>query len=920
MNSSISVNNSGSNFLKLKNVSNVQQMLKCGLSKDAFQKSNISFKGISEILDDDIKIQAEREGLLIGLLDSSAKTASIQKMATNSMNYAKQAGLFRLFMSELQQNQAINKDWSYIINLLDESNITTFRQLESFAQSYRKDKNAAKVFEYQNIEALKIYRELDDKSDMRNFPELLLNIYYINEESEEDKKIDYNLILSFLKQVDVKNQEEFDEKFSYLKPEFNNFEKTEDKIKAVISVLRDYSSKMYLLQEITKANPKLSCKPEKIYAQINDIVDYFYKINNGESLDGINDILELALMQGKIKKTSLDKVSPYFNGFEQTIDKIQFLKLLSSCGVDIHEFNNLTTNSIISDNNILENIENKKYFTTRIAQLDGENEESAKKIYSNFKDLINALCPSATEANANLKFLVSVIKENKISNSAVMLNFYQKMTGIRQKSLTADEFREFIELLNYPVDNIQEKTKNKKVAPIEFYKQEKARFDKVKDEIEIGKKSGSLVFASQSALDIYKTYKDVILKSDNKSQTVSEIAMFGIENSDEYQGKMQEVEKFRKFFQNDEDLSNFLEINSIKFDGSKTEEKFIENCMEIFNSILDSNDKKKEEKLKYFAQSGFLINSEDKLNELLEKTKEPKKRNDVFSTIAERKISSVGELEKFINKFKLPNSNGEEIFEYLKKLPQNCDFKQTTDTLNMLCALIERKFLPLQIDENNIGLINPNSYVECANNDNKMTLQLFYALYKPRKNCNFLRTMSSAPKTCKEKYPSYKIALELANNIEKSDESYQNIVKLLQIDKKSLGLNERCAPRMYAGVIEKMFPRELINFINSDNLFEYVAYDDTVPNVSLHARLRLLDRFILPEIGLVSDLDKNEVQEKVKKIYETIFKSQPYEINGFPGSKRIEAYFDDGNQKFKVIFSPSGEVITITPPKQSHWV
>lgn len=918
MNSGLIVNNYNFDFIKkIKNVSNVQQMRNIGLSKDVFQKSNISFKGSGVNEDEELNAHMSREAIFIGLLEGHIQSTSTRRMISNSLNYADQAHLFKDTINQLKDIKP-DAQWDFVIDLLNKSNITTFTQLDNFIQSYRKDKNAAKVFEYQEVEALEIYRELEDKSDMRNFPELLLGIHYINKEKGEDEKIDSESILKFLKQIGVKNQEEFNTKFSYLKPEFNNFEKTEDKMLAIYSLTKNHYKKMDFLEEKTNLSPKLSSeKPEKIYAQINDIVDYFYKINEGESLDGIDDILELALTQGKIKKTSLDKIAPYFNNFEDTTDKIQFYKLLNSSAVDIQEFNNLASNSVISDTNVLENIEKKKYYTARIAQLDGENENSAIKLYSNFKDLINAVCQDTTKANANLRLLMNVIKQNKITNSASMLNFYQKMTGKRPKALTKAEFEEFIELFNFQTGNLQEVAKKKKVSPIELLKEEKARFEKVKEDIEIAKKSGSIVFASQSAVDIYNNYKEVILKSDDVVQTVKQIAMFGIGSSEEYQGKMQEVEKFRKFFSSDEDLSKFIETNSIRFDGSKAEAEFIENCMEIFNFILNSNDKNYQEKMEYFANSGFLIKSQDNLEKLLEKTDTPHKRREVFSTIVNKEIPSVGDLEKFINKFKLPNSNGEKLFNYIKNLPNNCDFKKVSDTLNRLSALITEKSLPLQINESNINLINPNSYEDCLNDGYKMTSRLFKAFYKPKKKCNFLRTMSSTEKTNKEKFSAFNIAWELANNIEKSDESYQNITRLLRIDKESLGLREKCSPRDYTYAIKKSIDQKFVNFINSDEFFENVTFDNTVPNVQLHARLRLLDRFILPEVNIMSDIEKSDIQEKIKNTYETIFASEPYEVEGFPGSKRIEAYYDDGNQKFKVIFSPTGEMITITPPKDS---
>lgn len=911
MNSSISIRNFNINFKALEKPSDIQRVYGHGLQNDVFQKSEVKFFEKPDNMDDDIYAHMQNE------LSFSSFMDGMHMFITKSpMRRHVDFSLSELYkdIKNKPKNSSEIQGADYIFGVLKEYGIVTFSQLENFVSSYRKDKNTKEVFKFQEIEALKIYSQLDNKADMRNFPDLLLDFYYINEELSENSRIDVNEVMEFLRVIGVNNSDEFDEKFSYLKPEFNDFKEVIDIIKLIDFLSKNYDDKMDMLEEKILACPNLNSKaPEEVYSQINDIIDYFYAINNNESLYGIDDILEIALERDKIKKAPLSKIAPYFNNFNEISDKVQFYKLLKHSDVSISEFNNFTGSIIISDSNLLQNIENKKYLTSKIAQMDGQNTASAKKFYADFKDIVNALCQNTSEINDNLKLLLDVVQKNKISNSVSMLSFYQKMTGCKAKVLTKQEFRDFIELFNYPVDNLVQTAKNKNTIPIKLLEQEKARFEGVKDEIEAGKKAGSLLFANQSALEIYKNYRKTILESTDVKKTVEEIAVFGVESSEEYQRKMKNISRFSEYFNDNESLLKFLETNSIKFDESKLEEKFIQNCLEIFDFISNSDDENKEQKMKYFAQSGFLINSEAKLEELLKNTQDKDKRNEVFSTIVNKKIPSVNELEKFINQFKLPNSNGEKVFEYIKNLPKNCDFKEAARVLDFLYRQIESAFLPITINENNINLINPKLYADKT--ANQTNIQMFNAIYKPKKGYNFLRSISNAKQTYKEKFTSYDIAVELAKNIQKSDESYKTLSKFLKLDKASLGLDEKCSQHIYVKAIEHILPKQLINFINSNELFDYVAYNGTVPEVSLHARLRLMDRFILPELNYIQNLDTDDAKEKAKQLYKTIFKSQPNEIYGIPDSKRIVVSFKDDSQMFRAVFSASGEMLTINPPR-----
>jgi len=894
------------NKLSRKNIANNPLKLNQGLNKDVFEKSTISFKGEAEDENKEMAQYCNREIDFKTYIDAYCKKTLTQILMNSPSDDILEANTQTFANNEL--------DVEFLNKILKEAGITTNFALLSFIQTYGKDSKARQVFKYQDIEALEIYSKLDSKADIKKFPELLLFLYYDNKDSQEGEQSDFNEFTSFLKKIGLENFDEFDEKFGYLKPAFYNFEETADKANATLWLMDTYEDKIGMLnQKINSIESLKSQNAQDIYSQINDVIDYYYVINDEQSLDGLESVIESAMNFKKIKKLPLNRISGYFNNFDSIDDKIDFLELLSINKMSAGEFNNFMDNPIISDTDIIECISNKEYFSSKIASIKSIKPQEAQQFYASFKDVINASCDTTSKTNENLKLLINVISTYKIKNSASMISFYNKMTNRSAKTITSKEFKEFIELFNYPVDSIMETAKKEKCAPVELLKAEKRNFDSVKEDIEDGKLlSGSILFASQETLDIYKKYRELILNSNNIADTIREIAFFNIEDSKEYEQKKQYLSLFKKFFDYDSDLLKFFQANGIKLDNSESENEFINNCLEILNFIQESENEELKERFNYYLTSDFLGNSQNKLNEFLEKTQNPKKREMVLITIADKKIPSIEALEKFINSFKAPSSNGNKVFKYIKNLPDEIDFNKASTILYQLSKEIAFSLLPVQINENNMELIKIENYENKTQKER--FIELLNNLYEPQADFNFLRTLSSTQKTYKQRYTPQKIADEIAKNIDKSEESYQNLTRLLGLEKHQLGLDEeKYSQRMYAKIIESILPKELINTVNSDELFGDVAIDNSVPNVSLHGRLRLIDRYILNETDDIGILCQEETKEKIKNLYSFIFKSKPYSIEGSSDSTRFAINFRYNSQIIKVIFTKNGEMLTISP-------
>ena len=94
-------------------------------------------------------------------------------------------------------------------------------------------------------------------------------------------------------------------------------------------------------------------------------------------------------------------------------------------------------------------------------------------------------------------------------------------------------------------------------------------------------------------------------------------------------------------------------------------------------------------------------------------------------------------------------------------------------------------------------------------------------------------------------YSANKIAKDIVLNMDKSEESYQNIVKFLNEDKNRLGLEGDDSDYLQTVALQMQISDEFVDFVNSTDWLQYDDDKTKIPNLSLHARLRAIDRFAL---------------------------------------------------------------------------
>ena len=243
---------------------------------------------------------------------------------------------------------SLGENVSYINKIFNQAGIKNLAHLEIFLKHFTSNPMTPKIYKGQNVEAVQIYGFLSKKSDLAKFPELALTIY---QEEENSPKPNFDILNNYfdvLRALGVEKESDIDEKFNYLKPKFNNFETSTDKLNAINYIVETLNTKTQMLGEILQESPELSIlDPFDVYIEISDIVNYLYEKNNGKNLDNLPFFIDTALTAGKLKQQK--KAEELLGSFSDTGNKVEFYTLLKECSISVNEFNNLAKPNIVED-------------------------------------------------------------------------------------------------------------------------------------------------------------------------------------------------------------------------------------------------------------------------------------------------------------------------------------------------------------------------------------------------------------------------------------------------------------------------------------------------------------------------------------------------------------------------------------------
>ena len=483
-----------------------------------------------------------------------------------------------------------------------------------------------------------------------------------------------------------------------------------------------------------------------------------------------------------------------------------------------------------------------------------------------------------------------------------MLGLYNTINSTKKKSVTSDEIKEFISLMAFCDSNkIIQEARAKKVSPVDVLRNEQEKYLKVKDEIkDFILNDDSYCFLGLDSFEIYTKYKDLINKNPFSVKSVlQDIVGLNVENSSDYLKKTARLEEFQQYFDDKRTLFEFIENTRIKFDDSKDDEKNIQNCKKLFEKLDRAQ-------IMRLSESGFLSKSVTSFDEFFEMFETSDLLTDVINLIIDKNIASASDFMDFIKTYE--NQGFENILSHLS-CAQDIDFTIYKSMLEKIQNQLNKYNIPFEIDNTNINLIDTDYFKYIDDFSYGDTLYLINSLSGADEKGNFISKLSeSRVKTIRE-YSRFNIANEIVNKTYDED-AYNNIMSIFGLKKEQLGLEKDCSDYIYARMIAQKLDDEFIDFVNSSEWLNYRG-DNSYPNLSLHAKLRLIDRFALEQCGSLEDLYSENTQNYIKNLLKTIYFENPSQITGDKKDGKITTFFEFEYDTIKTVFGPDGKMVTI---------
>ena len=138
-------------------------------------------------------------------------------------------------------------------------------------------------------------------------------------------------------------------------------------------------------------------------------------------------------------------------------------------------------------------------------------------------------------------------------------------------------------------------------------------------------------------------------------------------------------------------------------------------------------------------------------------------------------------------------------------------------------------------------------------------------------------------------------------------ESYSGFLNLFGLNVNDLGFKNPNA--QYESTLQDVIKKEmssLTSLLNSD-IYMCDFENGRIPNLTLHARMRLIDRFILREGK--NPFDESSFDE-IKEVLKIVYTHTPYKMEKAKGG--FSVYFKYGeSEEIKAVFEKDGQMLTI---------
>lgn len=918
---------------------------KSPLTRDTFTKqtpAGLSFCGSGQNFDDLDFLEGFLDFLNLAIssyfdniFDEVEKRTSVNEFLNEMTSLTRQMrGIVPFTIDELTEAAFCDDSYNdetkkYADKLFADADINNMYSLKRFLNIYS---NAVKKYPEMSSngpEALRIYSKLETKEDLQNFPEILL---YLESESEIlSEEIDLNKYPAFVKRFGIKDEKEFFNKFAHLKSAFNDFEETQDKLDAISHVESTYDAKIKILNDVIASNPELKGeKADRLYLKATEIIDYIYDKDSAKADEKLNKILALAIKENKINVTTKSIIETLED--RSTIEKrVEFLEFLSSEGITIAELNELFKMDVAFTSDDYEAMFlSRNIIIESIADIKSLSPTDAKKYYLQYKEILNAALLSDGDENfpCGIQAAVDVIDKFDIKNSRDFIKLYSsifsnsgclKKSGAKNKKqssssmakLNYKQVAEAIKTLNFADKDLVIKFKGDKKFPIlNELNARKLEFETLLPEIqEFLNTNENPVFSGKLPFEIFMDYKKLASNGEDFKTFVNNVEIFKTTDALEYSNYFDIYNDFAQYFPDKKTTNVFLAKNGIKLDLSPESCAHRQNCLKILKTLDKKRDKKYLEKL---ADSNFIGNSKTQLPVFLSKTGKKANLGNIVKTILDKNIQSYSEIRQIIRLYANENGEYDKVLEHFRNTPDDVGLKEYLAALDKIQNTFTLNGIPIRINNDNVSAIG-NEYFCNASKIPQYKVICLADEMSPKTDGNFIASLDRAFEDENTNVSPYAIAVEIVNRAAKNSESYQNIIRELNLNlHRNDELSDSATKTEYIYAVAKALPQEFVDFVNDTKWTDFMG-NKKYPNMKLHAKMRLIDRFVLNEEGSIENLYTKETEEKLKDVLRIVYTNAPSKLIKCNKDKdRFEAQFDYGkDNKINAVFGSAGEMITI---------
>ena len=768
------------------------------------------------------------------------------------------------------------------------------------------------IFENSAVNFLEIYSCLDDKQDLEKFPEFL---YYLNLKAEynsiSDKKEFFNHYTKILNKLNVRSSNELHTKYNHLSGKFNNFENFDDDIKALDYINEQYQQKIDLLRPVSEkfsSNKRLDA-PEKIYSQIPDIVDYLSQEKLVVEFEDFLKYVPIAVSSDKFSSNALHFVSDTFNDFQSPEDKISFFKKLNKQNLSISEFNKLYDNSIVEFKTPISKINNMLNIIDSISQNDGFNKQKARDFYLKFPDVLNAAYISETKEFDAVSETINYIKRFNISDSKNFLNTYNNCNATKKNTLTPNEIIEFIDLMRFADSSTVQVNKKYKKSIFEDLRQIKDKYLSIRDDIDNFLLSkGEEFFVSESSLSIFNKYRKHLVNCSSQqiNKKLNEIVKFNITSEEEYSRISQDLKNFSTYFQTKDDLYKFISDNDVPFEAGKTNDEYRQNCLYFLTVLYDDNDRETSlTNIQKLSDSKFLLNSKASLSTFKNDWFFNSSHKDVLNLFVDKKVPSYQSFKEMYSLCRTNKSNYSDLITLLQKLPNDAYFNEFVDLFRMLQYKIGQTNYPIKLDVSNAQKLSYEDFVSSVQSFDPVIINKLLG-------CDESINPASCIPNIKTYYmddiDALQVAIELVNEEFSYGEKYDDLFRILNLDRDSLGLSKNASKFAYINAVTKNVPVQFMKFVNSISKIN----DEKNYNMSIHSVLRLIERFLAPDAKDINKLCSPHKLRKANEVLACVYEQCPYDIKYDDKTHdRMVIKNKFNGMPITSVFSKEGKMITI---------